>query len=202
MTPETLAAATGCTLLRAATYAPALTAAMKRWGIDTPLRQAAFLAQVATESGRLSVLTENLNYRAATLMKVWPSRFPTLSVANTYVGKPQALANKVYGGRMGNTAPGDGWKYRGRGFIQLTGKDNYKAYSKGADVDAVNNPDLLLDAHYAADSAGWYWHTAGCNASADKRDWAGLTRKINGGQLGLAERIALTAKACAALGVK
>lgn len=201
MSPETLARAIGCTLLTASRYAKPLTDAMKRWGIDTPLRQAAFLGQISVESGRLSLIEENLNYTATRLHSVWPNRFPTVASATPYAFNAQLLANKVYGGRMGNTQPGDGYKYRGRGLKQLTGRDNYTAYAKASGQDAVNKPDLLLDAHYAADSAGWYWHVAKCASYADRKDWKGLTKAVNGGYNGLAERIKATEKAMAALGV-
>ncbi len=195
MEPRTLSACTGCTMLRASLFAHHIAAAMERWGIDTPLRQAAFLAQVSHESMRLTRLEENLNYSAQRLTAVWPSRFPTLDSAAPFAGNPQALANKVYGGRLGNTAPGDGWKYRGRGLIQLTGKANVAAYSAAAGIDVVSNPDLLLEPEFAADSAGWFWHANRCNVHADKRDWAGLTRRINGGTVGLPERMTLTMRA-------
>ncbi len=200
MTPEKLSQATGCTLLRAAVYASALAEAMARHEINTPLRQAAFLGQIAHESARLSVVEENLNYSAERLCAVWPSRFPTPASAQPFARNPEALANKVYGGRMGNTAPGSGWKFRGRGLKQLTGHDNYKALTAATGIDFVSNPDLLTQPAHAAMSAAWFWKANGCNALADKKDWASLTRKINGGTLGLAERIALTERAMKVLG--
>lgn len=201
MTPELLAAATGCTLMRAALYCQPLTDAMKRWGIDTPLRQAYFLAEIAEETGSLTKLGENLSYSAERMMAVWPKRFPALSLASKYARNPQALANLVYSARGGNTQPGDGWKYRGRGMIQLTFRENYAAYAKASGAPALANPDCLLDPHYAADSAGWFWKTAGCNAYVDRRDIKGLTRRINGGLGNLEERIKCTARACKAFGV-
>lgn len=201
MDATTLAACTGATLLRAAQWLPAITSAMQRWGIDTPVRQAAFLAQIGVESGGLSRLEEGLSYSAERLCAVWPARFPSVEISKPYARNPEALANKVYGGRMGNAAPGDGFKYRGRGLKQLTGRANYAAYAAASGVDAVARPELLLTPETAADSAGWFWHANGCGALADKRDWKGLSRRINGGDNGLAERLALTAKALKALAV-
>lgn len=201
MTPDILSACTGCTLLTAGRFSAPLTAAMARWGIDTPLRQAAFLAQVSHESGRLTTLSENLNYSAQRLCAVWPSRFPSPASAQPFANNPQALANKVYGGRMGNTAPDDGWRYRGRGLKQLTGKSNYTAYQQASGKPVLAQPDLLLEPDAASDSAAWFWHANGCNALADRQDWKALTARINGGTLGLAERVALTQRAMKTLGV-
>lgn len=201
LTAQLLSTCTGATLLRAGLFSSHLQAAMARWGIDTPARQAAFLAQIGHESMRLTRMEEALNYTAPRLTQVWPSRFPTLADAQPFAGRPEALANRVYGGRMGNDQPGDGWRYRGRGLKQLTGRDNYTRYAQASGHDAVGNPDLLLTHALAADSAGWFWHWKGCNVFADKRDWAGLTRRINGGTVGLQERIALTTKALKAFSV-
>lgn len=132
-------------------------------------------------------------------MAVWPSRFKTLPEARQCERNPQALAERVYGGRMGNASPGDGWKYRGRGLKQLTGKTNYMAYAKAAGIDCVSNPDLLLQPEHAADSAAWFWSSNGCSALADKGDVRGLTQRINGGLNGLEERLAQSAKAIKAL---
>lgn len=199
MSPELLARITSATPPRAALFAAPLAAAMRRWKIDTPVRQAAFLAQISHESGRLLRLEENLNYSAERLIAVWPSRFRTLEAAQPFARNPEALANNVYGNRMGNTLPGDGWRYRGRGLKQLTGKNNYAAYSLAADNEALTKPDILLQPHFAADSAGWFWHANSCNPLADRRDWQGLTRRINGGTVGLADRIAATERALRAL---
>lgn len=200
MSPELLVACTGCNLLRASTYAPHLARAMARWGIDTPVRQAGFIAQVAHESGNFSRLEEGLNYSAQRLTQVWPRRFPTLEAAKPFAANPEALANNVYSGRMGNTQPGDGFRFRGRGLKQLTGRDNYTRYARASGFDVVANPDMLLTPEVAADSAGWFWSANGCNDLADRRDWKGLTQKINGGTLGLAERLTLTQRALKALG--
>lgn len=200
LTAQQVADCTGATLLRAAYYTPVLNAAMARHGIVLPLHQAAFLAQVGVESGGLSRLEENMNYTTPErLVAVWPARFRTVNDAAPYVRNAQALANKVYGGRMGNTQPGDGWKYHGRGLKQLTGRDNYAAYAKACGVDVVSNPDLLLHPEQAANSAAWFWSSNGCADLASKRDWSALTRRINGGLTCLADRVALTNKALATL---
>lgn len=202
LTAEQIAACSGSTLLRAAYYMGVLNAAMAKHGITEPLHQAAFLAQVGIESGGLTRLEENLTYTTPErLMTVWPARFKTAAEAAAYVRNPQALANKVYAGRMGNTSPGDGWKYRGRGFKQLTGKDNYTAYALACNVPAVSNPDLLLQPDCLADSAAWFWAKSGCAALADKRDWRALSVRVNGGLTGFVERLALTEKALAKLAV-
>ena len=200
MDAATLAACTGCTLLRGALFAPHIAQAMARWGIDTPLRQAAFLAQLSHESGRLTRLEEGLNYTALRLTQVWPRRFPTLQAAKPFANNPEALANNVYSGRMGNVQPGDGFRFRGRGLKQLTGRDNYTAYAQASCLDVVGNPDMLLEAAVAADSAAWFWHANQCNGYADKRDWAGLTKRINGGLIGLPERMTLTMNALKVMG--
>lgn len=202
LTAQQFAKATGATLLRSAFWLPHLVAAMSKYGIDTPLREAAFLAQISVESGRLATLEENLNYSAERLVAVWPKRFPDSAAAAPYARNPEALANRVYGGRMGNTAPGDGWRYRGRGLKQLTGKHNDIAYMLAADIDCVEHPDLLLEPRHAADSAAWFWSVRGCNQLADTLNWTELSTRINGGYTGLSERITQTHRALEALSVQ
>lgn len=199
MSPETLKAATGCTSANAERFAEPLAAAMQRWGIESLNQKAGFLGQISVESARLSVLTENLNYSAERLCAVWPKRFPSLEAARPFGRNPEALANKVYSGRMGNLEPGDGWLFRGRGLKQLTGRYNYNAYSEASGVDAVSNPEILLDPFYAADSAGWFWYANECDKWAECSDWTGLTKVVNGGTNGLAERIAATKQALSVL---
>lgn len=169
-----------------------LTDALPQYEIVTPERVAAFIAQCAHESGGFRMMEENLNYKAATLTKLWPKRYPA-GVAEQYAGKPQAIANKSYGGRMGNgdEASGDGWKYRGRGILQLTGKDNYRACSKYlfSDDTLLDNPDILLDAYYATHSACWFWNANKLNQYADNGDFLTMTKRINGGTIGLDDRI-------------
>jgi putative chitinase len=167
-----------------------LTAAFHRFGINTPERQAAFIGQCAHESGGFKTLQENLNYSAKGLCATWPSRFPSEEAAQPLHRNPEKIANKVYAGRMGNTEEGDGWKYRGRGLIQLTGKDNYRLASDALGVDFVANPDLVLTREYAALTAAWYWNKRGLNKEADAKDFTGMTKKINGGTIGLADRVA------------
>lgn len=166
--------------------------------INTRLRVAHFLAQLTAESG-LVPQQENLNYSAKRLMQVWPARFPNLEVAQPYAMNPEALGNKVYGGRMGNTEPGDGYKYRGRGFIQLTGRANYSKYGQQTGFDLVNNPDLLLQIGVSAQVAAAYWADHGLNALADQNNLQAITRGINGGLNGLESREAYLNKILALL---
>jgi len=167
-----------------------LTAAFIRFDINTPERQAAFIGQCAHESGNFKTLQENLNYSAKGLHATWPSRFASEADAQPFHRNPEKIANKVYSGRMGNTEIGDGWKFRGRGLIQLTGKDNYRLASDALGVDFVANPDLVLTQAYAALTAAWYWNKRGLNKEADAKDFTGMTKKINGGVIGLADRVA------------
>jgi len=160
----------------------------EKYQINNPKRQACFIGQTMHESGGYRHLVENLNYSATALMRTWPSRFPDMDIAERYERNPEKIANKVYGGRMGNTEEGDGAKYIGRGLIQLTGKENYKNCSDAIGVDLLNNPDLLAEPQYAALSAGWFWNKRNLNASSDLMDIVGMTKKINGGVIGLEDR--------------
>ena len=173
----------------------------QKWDIDTPIRQAAFIGQCGHECGNFKILQEGLSYAADRLMKVWPKRFPTLESAQPYARNEKALANKVYANRMGNRdeASGDGYRFRGSGWLQLTGHDNFFHAGKACGVDFVMNPDLVRTPQYAAMTAGWFWSTHKCNAKADTQDWVGLTKIINGGNLGLADRVAHTNQALAVL---
>mgnify|MGYP003345675457 CR=1 FL=1 len=177
--------------------------------INTPQRVAGFLAQTSHESGGYTMLVENLNYKAATLAACWPNRFAVLgpdkkpirengklvptAVANSIAGKPELIANLVYSSRMGNgpAESGEGWLYRGRGLKQLTGKFNYTQCGAELGIDLVGNPDLLLEPLYAARSAGWFWKANNLAAFADVGDIKGMTKKINGGYIGLEARQAL-----------
>ena len=174
----------------------------EKYNIDTAKRQAAFIGQCMHESGGFKLLEENLNYSAKALMNTWPSRFPTEEMANQYARNPEKIANKVYGGRMGNGTEetGEGWKYRGRGIKQLTGKENYQRCSEALGVDLVSDPDKLLDPKYAALSAGWFWNKHNLNDLADKSDIETMTKRINGGLLGLDARKVAIAKAESILG--
>ena len=173
----------------------------ERFNITSPRQQAAFIAQCGHECANFKILEENLNYKAATLMKLWPKRFPTIEIANEYAMKPQRIANKVYASRMGNRdeASGDGFRFRGRGCIQLTGHSGYYHAGQALGVDFVMNPDLVSTPKYAVLTAGWFWSTHGCNQLADAADWSGLTKRINGGTIGLNERISHTVQAMAVI---
>jgi len=133
-------------------------------------------------------------------MRTWPSRFPSADVAEQFANNPEKIANKVYAGRMGNTEDGDGWAYHGRGLIQLTGKDNYRNCGEGIGMDLISNPELLLQPKGAALSAGWFFNKHGLNALADAQDYETMTKRINGGTLGLDDRISKIKKALEVLG--
>lgn len=171
-------------------WAVALNDTCEEFGIDTPYRIAGFISNVAHESGGFKFVSENLNYSAASLMRVWSSRFPTLEIAQRYAMNPEKIANRAYADRMGNgdEASGDGWKYRGRGLIQLTGKNNYVAYSLACDNEALQYPDIVAEPKYAAESAGWFWNVNRLNALADAQDVVGMCKRINGGLNGLDDR--------------
>jgi putative chitinase len=158
-----------------------------RFGISTKLRVAHWLAQLVAES-HLVPIDENLNYSAKRLRQVWPNRFPTVSHARPYEWNPPALGEFVYGARMGNTEPGDGYKYRGRGFIQLTGRANYRTYGRIIGFDLEGNPGLLSQIGISALVAGAYWKDRGCSSRADRDDLEAVTRAINGGLNGLEHR--------------
>lgn len=172
-------------------WVDALNETFDRFNISTPVQQAAFIGQCSHECGNFKVLQENLNYRAATLMKLWPKRFPTQDLANAYEKNPKKIANMVYANRMGNRdeASGDGFRFFGRGCIQLTGHSNYFFAGKALGVDFVANPELVATPKYAALTAGWFWDTHKCNTKAAASDWIGLTKIINGGVIGLDDRV-------------
>lgn len=179
------------------TLADVFNETFERWNIATPRQQAGFIGQCGHESGNFTKLEENLNYSADRLMKIWPKRFPTMDSAQPYHRNPRKIANKVYGGRMGNRdeASDDGHRFRGSGWIQLTGHDNFYHFGKAMGIDFVMNPDLVRTPKYAAHSAGWFWSTHKCNELAEVMDWRKLTRVINGGELGLQDRISHIEKA-------
>ena len=177
-----------------------LQATFDKYDINTPRRQSAFLGQCAHESGNFKTLQENLNYSAEGLMKTWPSRFPTKEVADQYARQPAKIAGKVYNGRLGNISEEEASKYLGRGLIQLTGKENYERCGLAIGADLLSNPDLLLDPRYAALSAGWFWNKKELNELADAQEHGMITKRINGGLIGLDDRIAKTTKALEALG--
>lgn len=155
----------------------------------TPLRLAHFLAQCCHETGGLTILRESLNYTSAErLVAVWPSRFPTTAAAAPYVRNPEGLANRVYAGRMGNTQPGDGWRFIGRGLLQITGRDAYREIGERIGVNLEANPELACLESHALSVALAVWQWKGCDIHADADDIAKVTRAINGGQIGLRDR--------------
>jgi putative chitinase len=166
---------------------------MEKFGIDNPLKLSHFLSQCAHESGNFKFLNENLNYSADGLRKIFPKYFPTIEAANKYARQPEKIANKVYGGRMGNgdEASGDGFKFRGRGYIQLTGKDNYAAFDKFVDDDIMTNPDLV-STKYPLTSAAFFFHKNKLWDICDKGHGddvvLAVTKRVNGGSHGLADR--------------
>jgi putative chitinase len=167
-----------------------------KYQINTPLRVSHFLAQVLHESGNLKFTKENLNYSSIGLTKTFNKYFLTEEVAKPYARQPNKIANKVYANRMGNgdEASGDGGKFIGRGYIQLTGRDNYTAISKSLGVDFIAKPELLETVKYAALSAGWFWDKNKLNTLADADDVLSVTKRVNGGTHGLDDRKAKLAK--------
>ena len=200
-----------------AKWIDAIVSVCQEFEINTPQRIAAFIAQTSHESGGYTMLSENLNYRAATLAACWPNRFAVLgpdkkpkkengkliptAVANSIAGKPELIANMVYSSRMGNgpAESGEGWKFRGRGLKQLTGKFNYEKCGHDLGLDLVGNPDQLLEPMAAARSAGWFWKTNSLSTFADKGDLEGMTKRINGGLIGYPQRKALYDKCLASI---
>jgi len=166
---------------------------IEKFGIDGPLRLSHFLSQCAHESGNFKFLRENLNYSADGLRKIFPKYFPTLEAANKYARQPEKIANKVYGSRMGNgdEASGDGFKFRGRGYIQLTGKDNYAAFDKFVDDDIMADPDLVAT-KYPLTSAAFFFHKNKlwdvCEKGHGDDIVLAVTKRVNGGTHGLADR--------------
>ncbi|HCE5957198.1 glycoside hydrolase family 19 protein [Pseudomonas aeruginosa] len=191
---------------RAGFFVPALNAAMGRFGITSPVRVAVFLAQVGHESSQLARLVENLNYSARGLAAIWPSRYRGAdgkpnALALNLARHPQAIANNTYASRNGNgdEASGDGWRYRGRGLLQITGRSNYRAASAGLGQPLEQEPELLEQPEFAALSAAWWWSTHSLNDLADRGEFAAITRRINGGTNGQAERLELWERAKAVL---
>jgi putative chitinase len=182
-------------------FCDALNEAMHEFEINTPHREAMFLAQCGHESGQFSLVTENLNYKAETLTKVFPKYFKDVD-PNDYAKQPEKIANRVYANRMGNgdSESGDGYRYRGRGLIQLTGKNNYSACGEALEKDLHSDSDYLATPEGAARSAGWFFQENGCNEVADSDDVVKCTKIINGGTIGLEERTHLYEKAKSVLG--
>ena len=174
-----------------------------KYQINTPQRQACFLGQTLHESGNFKFTRENLNYSAKALMSTWPSRFPDMDIAMQYERQPEKIASKVYLGRMGNETPEDAAKYIGRGLIRCTGKEAYQYCGEALGVNLLANPELLEEPRYATLSAGWFWNKKGLNALADEGtsdSFEVMTKRINGGLLGLDDRKSKMIEALKALG--
>lgn len=186
-------------------FATAINHCLQQYSINTPLRVAHFLAQIAHESGCLRFTEENLNYSAKALRSVFGKYFTDDTLAEQYARKPQAIANRVYASRMGNgdEASNDGWTFRGRGLIQLTGRHNYRALSKDENVDIEANPERCSeDPEWAVKVAGWYWDKHQLNEQADKDDLRSITKAINGGFNGIEQRAAYLKRAKEVLDLK
>jgi putative chitinase len=179
-----------------------ITEVLPDYDINTVPRVAAFLAQTAHESGGYRAIKENLNYKAASLCKVWPRYFPSMDVANSYAQQPERIANRAYANRMGNgpEESGDGWKFCGRGLIQLTGKDNYSRYAQSLEISLDEASEHLTTFEGCVQSAAWFWEANNLNQWADSGDMLTLTKRINGGTLGLEDRIKHYDHACHVLG--
>src|SRR3954454_17596550 len=172
-----------------------------KYGITSPLLVAHVMAQISHECGAGHDVVENLNYTAPRMMQVWPKRFPTLAMAAPYAGNPRALANKVYNGRMGNAAGSDdGWKFRGRGAAQTTGREGYARLANATGLDLLNHPDLVNDPQRFLECGVADFILCGCLPFAKADDVLNVTRRLNGGTVGLAQRQAWLAKWKAALG--
>lgn len=185
-------------------YLEALNLILPEYQINTNLRLCHFLAQIIHESGHLKYNQENLNYSAKALRSVFGKYFPTDALAEQYARKPEKIANRVYANRMGNgdEDSGDGWLRRGRGLIQLTGTDNYKACSKALNIDLMKNPDLIVsNAEVCVKTACWFWSSKRLNEWADKDDIITITKKINGGYNGLEDRTKILNTAKKVLGI-
>ena len=187
--------------------ADAFNETFERFGILTPLQQASWIGQCGHECGNFKIMEENLNYRAATLLKLFPKTPKrqwgfTPEEAAAYEKQPRKIANRIYGNRMGNRdeASGDGWRFRGSGFLQLTGHSNFYHAGKALGADFVMEPELVRTPRYAAQTAGWFWQTHKLNQTADGRDFVTMTKKINGGTIGLDDRIKHINQALAVLG--
>ncbi len=187
--------------------ADAFNETFERFGILTPLQQASWIGQCGHECGNFKIMEENLNYRAATLLKLFPKTPKrawgfTPEEAAAYEKQPKRIANRIYSNRMGNRdeASGDGWRFRGSGFLQLTGHSNFYHAGKALGVDFVMEPELVRAPKYAAQTAGWFWQTHKLNQYADSRDFVTMTKRINGGTIGLDDRIKHINQALAVLG--
>lgn len=206
LTPEQVMAATGASRANAERFLPHIQAACKAFDITTPKRVAGFLSQIGHESGGMAKLEESLNYSVDALLKMFGRHRISEADARrfgrtaTQRANQEAIANALYGGEygrknLGNTQPGDGWRFRGRGLKQLTGRDNYARCGKAIGVDLIADPGKLVEPGNAAMSAGWFWKTNGLNELADRGDVVAMTKRINGGTIGLEQRQKLYAEA-------
>ncbi|SDV49838.1 glycoside hydrolase family 19 protein [Chitinasiproducens palmae] len=217
MTPDLFRSATGLSASLAEKWAPIYTLAMAGYGIDTPLRQASFLAQAGHESAGFTAARESFNYSVAGLQATFGKRLSSMQCAalgrqpgesSVPLARQIQIANIVYGGRMGNVSANDGWRYRGGGHIQITGRDNYADAATDTGLDLSDNPDLIADPTACAVTACWYWQSNGCNTMADRYEFTRISKLINVGNPdstvtpnGNAERLARWKAARAALGV-
>jgi len=169
----------------------ALIKVLPDYQIDTPPRLAAFISQCAHESADFTAVQENLNYKAESLMRTWPSHFPTMEIANQYAHNQEMIANRAYANRMGNgnEASGDGWRFCGRGLIQLTGRSNYQDFADSLSMSIDDVPAYLGTYECAVQSACFFWENNNLNTLADSQDIKQITRVINGGELGLQDRM-------------
>ena len=191
METHQLASAANIDMAHAEHLVAPINAAITEADLSTPHRLAAFIAQCGHESGGFKFLEENLNYKADSLCKVWPSHFNE-EIANEYAHNPEKIANRAYAGRMhnGDEASGDGWAFRGRGFLQITGKVTYEQCSHELGYDFVSNPDAVATPEGASITAAWFWKKHNLNHFVDNNDFTGLTKAINGGTIGLEDRMA------------
>lgn len=203
LTQAQLASAAGLSSATAGQFLNAINSAAAKYGINSAKRMAGFLAQVGHESGGFTRMTENLSYSAAGLRSTFGKYF-NAAQAKSYAGNPTKIGNRAYANRMGNgnEASGDGFKYRGRGLIQITGKAMYQQCGSALGLNLIANPDLLAQTSHAVMSAAWYWSSKGCNAAADRADINGMTRPINPALHNMADRRNRYTKAKSALGVK
>lgn len=169
----------------------ALVKVLPDYQIDTPQRLAAFISQCAHESADFTSVQENLNYKAESLMRTWPSHFPNMEIANQYAHNQEMIANRAYANRMGNgdESSGDGWRFCGRGLIQLTGKSNYRDFADSLTMDINDVPAYLGTYEGAVQSACFFWENNNLNILADSQDIKQITKVINGGELGLEDRM-------------
>jgi putative chitinase len=176
---------------------------LAKFGVNTPLKAAHFLAQTSHESGGFRIAIENMNYSAKRLTQVFPKRFPTLAKAQQFAGNPQKIGNSVYASRMGNGPPqsGDGFRFRGRGIIQMTGRDMYRKVGKIVDLDLEVHPELAEHAESAIEIAGAIWKIKKCDTFPESAPVDRYTKAINGGKVGLADRKKRFSTAKAAMGI-